>query len=519
MLTQSKGWLAISTDGFAAMNAARPPEHLVKELVQNALDSIAEGEPGQINLNYGYHQGQFYIECRDNGSGIECLSDLRVVYLTHKTDSHLKRGRFGRGFKEALCVADYALVQSKGQQIEFLYDGQERVTQENPSGTFRSGTLVKMQMAWPPETKLKLDHYFRQFLIPEGIQFRLNGIPLVTRPSQYRVATPLTTEVYDYQAQSWKNPRRKTSIHLIPSQADEIPMIYEMGIPVAPVEWTVPFHCNIQQRVPMNPNRDAVATGYPLKLHVACLPILLESMDSETVRQDWVGNAGKKCDQAVKQQIITKAFGGNIARSVPKTGARQFDEDARELGVEIVKTSQTSGGFREMLKELVPTAREVVQKDEVQKAAEATASGFAPTQPLLEQDPRQMWIERQGGIDHVNRCLDFAVWFCQQLLDSYPFPLRRVTGKVAVNPEGRQRFVAHWSSENVLTLALDHDELWRNPLGPESLEVFIHEAAHAMNMHHGEDFRREVERLAGVAAYVMLKEYSWIVSKYYYLLQ
>ncbi|MBV5262413.1 hypothetical protein FLX56_29005 [Synechococcus moorigangaii CMS01] len=100
------------------------------------------------------------------------------------------------------------------------------------------------------------------------------------------MAISLPTEVYDYQAQSWKKPRRKTTIHLIPSQADETPMIYEMGIPVAPVEWTLPFHCNIQQRVPMNPNRDAVATGYPLKLHVACLPILLESMDSETVRQD-----------------------------------------------------------------------------------------------------------------------------------------------------------------------------------------------------------------------------------------
>ena len=41
MTHDSSGWLAISTDGFAAMNAARPPEHLVKELVQNSLDSLA----------------------------------------------------------------------------------------------------------------------------------------------------------------------------------------------------------------------------------------------------------------------------------------------------------------------------------------------------------------------------------------------------------------------------------------------------------------------------------------------
>lgn len=513
--SQSQGWLAISTEGFAAMNAARPPEHLVKELVQNALDSIALGEPGQIALNYGYSQNCFFVECSDNGSGIDCLSDLRVVYLTHKTDSHLKRGRFGRGFKEALCVADYALVQSKGQQIEFLRDhGGDRITRESPSGSAQRGTLVKMQMAWSPETKKQLDHYFQQFLIPQEIQFRLNGSLLAPRPIHHALDTSLTTEVYDYQGQSWKKPSRKTSLQLIPTQADETPTVYEMGIPVAPVEWTVPFHCNIQQRVPMNPNRDAVATGYPLKLHVACLPTLLALMDSETVRQDWVGNAGKKCAPVIKQQIITKAFGENIARSVPKMGARQFDEDARELGVEIIKTSQTSGGFREMLKELVPTAREVVQKDEVQKAAEATASGFVPAHPLSERDPRQMWIDRQGGIDHVNHCLNFAVWFCQQLLDSYPFSLQRVTGKVAVNLDERRQFIAHWSDENVLTLALDYDELWRNPLGPESLATLIHEAAHAMNMHHGEDFRREVERLAGVAAHVMLTQNQLIQNKY-----
>ena len=40
MNSNDQGWLAISTEGFAAMNAARPPEHLVKELMQNSLDSL-----------------------------------------------------------------------------------------------------------------------------------------------------------------------------------------------------------------------------------------------------------------------------------------------------------------------------------------------------------------------------------------------------------------------------------------------------------------------------------------------
>jgi hypothetical protein len=32
-------WLAVGTDGLASMNAGREPAHLLKELVQNAMDA------------------------------------------------------------------------------------------------------------------------------------------------------------------------------------------------------------------------------------------------------------------------------------------------------------------------------------------------------------------------------------------------------------------------------------------------------------------------------------------------
>ena len=94
------------------MNAARPPEHLIKELVQNSVDSFGDKQSGRIRLKYFFANAKVEVVCEDNGSGIANLGDLRVVYLTNKTDSHLKRGRFGRGFKEALCIADQASVVS-----------------------------------------------------------------------------------------------------------------------------------------------------------------------------------------------------------------------------------------------------------------------------------------------------------------------------------------------------------------------------------------------------------------------
>ena len=519
MSTNIQGWLAISTDGFAAMNAARPPEHLVKELVQNALDSFADGQLGRIQLQFRHWGDHLSVDCEDNGSGIDALADLRVVYLTHKTDSHRKRGRFGRGFKEALCIAQQAQVVSGSQRLEFLRDNGERVTRQSQLATPLSGTRVSMQMPWSAEICEQLQGYFARFLVPEGIALEVNDQRIEPRPALHRIDTSLTTEVYDTGSQSWKKPNRRTTIQLVPCAANESPTIYEMGIPVAALDWSVPFHCDIQQRVPMNPNRDAVASGYPLKLHVACLPTLLDGMGEATVKEDWVGAAARRCDGEVQKRIIERAFGRNIARSVPRVGARHFDEDARELGVQVINTAQASGGFREILKLHVPSAQEVVRCDEASKAEQAGSKGFSIAEALRATDGRGRWIEQQGGVQHVASCLTFAVWFCQQLVNSCDETQDPVTGKLTLNPSLPRQLYAHWSSSNVLTLALDQACFWQAPFGAESLKILIHEAAHAMNMHHGYEFRTEVERLAGVAASLMLHQGPEIQSRFPSLLQ
>jgi hypothetical protein len=324
----------------------------------------------------------------------------------------------------------------------------------------------------------------------------------------------LSTEVYDPTSQSWKKPSRRTTIHLVPTAEHEQPTIYEMGIPVAALDWSLAYHCDIQQRVPMNPNRDAVASGYPAKLHVACLPTLLEEMDASTVKDDWVGTAGRRCATEVQQQILVRAFGDNIARSVPRMGSRHFDEDARDLGIQVVNTAQASGGFREMLKLHVPSAQEVVRRDERRKAEQAGDDGFSVQSAVHAADERLQLIERHGGIARVQRCLDFAVWFCQQLVDHGPVRQQRVRGQLTRNYDGSRSLYAHWSATNVLTLAIDQPCFWLEPLGAETLKILIHEAAHAMNMHHGYEFRVEVERLAGVAAHVMFQRGAEIRAQF-----
>lgn len=179
-MSEGAGWLQISTAGFAALNQSRPTEHLVKELVQNSLDAV-QSTGGVVELNYHHDGRNFHVACRDTGAGIDDLAAMRVVYLTFKTDSHLKRGRFGRGFKEILSVARSATIVSGSKEIHFFEENGRQVTREMEAGSPASGTQVSMAFDWPAETVGQFDAYFDRLLVPNNIKLLLNGWPSTLR--------------------------------------------------------------------------------------------------------------------------------------------------------------------------------------------------------------------------------------------------------------------------------------------------------------------------------------------------
>lgn len=512
-------WLSVSTDGFASMNAGRDPAHLVKELVQNALDALGE-QPGTVQLTLAAlaQPSRMLITCIDDGKGMENLRDIRTVFHTTKTDSHLQRGRMGRGFKEMLCLAQWAVVESGLQKVEFGIEARRRLTRQHViDGPPIRGMRVSMQMPWPAERISQLQAYFQSFLPPGQVRLVVNGSIIAPRPVSHRVEASLPTELLE--SGRWIRPVRKTLIELVPALEGEAPTVYELGIPVCPIEWTAAYHANVLQRVPMNPCRDAVASGYLQKLHRVCLQVLLPEMPDEQAREDWVGTAAPHCTQEVQKVLIERAFGSNIARSVPKMGARQFDEDARDLGVQVIDLRQTCGGFRQVLKDHVPTTKELVDQHDRQRFEAAAATSFdlphwQEAEGQVVQRRRRL-IELAGGMERITRVMEFARWFCQGLLADYGDAAVCSVTVALLEPVGA---VATWNQRDVLTLGLDTPWLWTHPMGQQSLSVLIHEVAHHQNAHHGRDFHQELESLAGRACRLMLLEAEQIRLRFGQLL-
>lgn len=521
------GWLNVSIEGFAEQNAARPIEHLVKELVQNSLDSIESGE-GKITLHTDQNsaststatatsnseRGKTWIVCKDNGIGIKEIENIRTVFWTSKQDSHLKRGRMGRGFKELLCLSKEVKVKSLNKQAHFKIDDQNNhkldiLELETP----RDGTIVEMLVSLSKEEiSGKLKNYFQKLLIPKNCQFSIENLQVPPRDPKYSIQGTLTTEAFE--AGKWVKPQKKTQIEihkLLDSETQGL--IFEMGIPVCPVEWDLPYHVNILQRVPMNPNRDAVMPGYAAKIHRCCLPTLVNELNSEQSRATWVGEAALQSqDPTLQKKVLEKAFGENLARAVPGFGKFDHNADAQEMtGAKILYTNQLSGGFRELAKLHLPTSKQVA------KSAQDHAAQTAATNKVdldRAQDKAQLLIQRYTK-SKIKKICEFHKFLADEILKRvFKNGAPKCTVQTAIMANVAE---ATWSNQSsILTLALDLDRIWETPFHQDNFSLLIHEVAHELAAHHGHSFADALEQCGGACCLSIIEnqeEISRIMSE------
>ncbi len=472
--------------------------------MQNALDSVGSaGRIGLVVTPTGPRTAS--VRCADDGSGAEDLTQLNVVFVTGKKDGVTQRGRMGRGFKELLSIATRARVRSRDQELLFTVgDGGARRVVHQRGMDWHHGFEAAMEIEHDDVDK-DLAGYFQSFLLPAGVTLTVNASPVPVRPVYREVEARLTTE--RFAKGRWEKPTLATRVHLVAVREGETPLVYEMGIPVCAVEWSEPYHCDVQQRCPMNPNRDAVMSGYPARLHRACLPALLPEMTTERALAAWVGEAAQTATNDVQKAVVVKAFGEGVVRAVPVTGKFDHNADAEELGSTVVHSAHMTGGFRKLLQQQVPTAA-AVAKEAMQRRAELATEASLGRDDVMALDlmadlpdaPEATKAIMRFGREAVLARMDFAQWFGEAVVECRYRQFRAVPVKVAY----LENIAATWSLGGTLTLSLAFEGFWDSPFERGSFELLLHELAHHEAFHHGRSFPKEVEAYAGAAAEVML---------------
>ena len=481
---QLDDWLAVSTEGFAQRQLDRPPAHLVKELIQNALDATEGLKEGLVRIvikpETVKRKTLCVIAVSDNGHGIDDPKDLRTLYSSGKEDSFHLRGRMGQGAKEILCLARYASVTSKRHHIDFTHEQGQRVTKIRELSKAYPGTLVTMGLPWDAKEIGAIEAYLHTLIPPAKRKIYVNSTLLAPRKATTSLQDlELKTEVFENGR--WARRIRTGTIDLLQTRAGEAPMIFEMGIPVCSIDWPQPFHINVHMRIPMNPRRDAVATGYMKDVYRQILPHLMDTLSAEELRNEWVSEAIEDLPPETQKNVITRAFGDKAVRSTPTMGRHDFDSDAREIGYTPIQTRLLPKGLRTAAETHLQSSRDV----EFERRA-VVAAAVATDSPATARDERiKTWCR----------------WLAQEVLGK-PILVNIVQTLIINGHEA----AAAWHDGGILALNTGSRDRWVNPFEPEAIGLLVHEMAHEIAMHHGDDFRRAVEKIAGRVATVFLEQ-------------
>jgi hypothetical protein len=253
---------------------------------------------------------------------------------------------------------------------------------------------------------------------------------------------------------------------------------------------TPALRVSVSDNVPMNPRRDAVASGYLRRLYGHVLPHLLPRLTPEQLRDEWVSQSLDTVEAPVEQDIVSRAFGDNAVRSVPVAGKHDFGSDARELGYTPVDTPLLPSGLRASTRQFLTTSR-AVELEHRQAVAVAAEQAITPTTP------------------HDDLLITWYRWVASEVTG---IPVIVTITPEIQTPSGAACLA--WRSEGELLLSAQHRVEWDRPFEPIALGHLAHETAHHLAEHHGDGFRKAVQLMGGRIARLCLDRSAEILSRF-----
>ena len=336
--------IEVSLAGMRELHIGRHPAELIKELVQNAFD---EDSANCCTVKVHYESGEgTLVVVSDNGDGFKDVRDVWTLLGTNpKRRLVNKRGRFNSGDKEVLAVAIWAKVETVGFSVFFPKSG-GRTSKKNNR---KSGTVFSVLMPWDGAQAEDLVDRLRLIRPPQDFTYKVNGeavahpTPLVTHEAT------LETVLQDGPGEPMRKTRRRTMIQVSkPVSPDGTGMIYEMGIPIQPIE--PPYDVDIQQKVPMPPNRDTVRESYLQDVYAEVLNAMHPKMADKEFGETWVRTAtedNRLTEEAAKETVRSRYGDKVVIWSTDKPS----NLEALDNGYEVLHPRTMSAEEREQLRE------------------------------------------------------------------------------------------------------------------------------------------------------------------------
>lgn len=328
---------------------------VVQELVQNALDTNAKNISVTISPVPNAAKVSLVVT-DDDPDGFEDLRHAYTLFAESPKKAHAElRGRFDLGEKLVIAVCDFAQITTTTGRVIFEHGKRTKERTYRTSGTEFWGTLrmTRDQIA-------AMEATVERIIPSPHVTLTLNGEKLPARKPVTEFETTLETEVAD-ESGVLRRRQRKTIVRVYEPIRGEEPTLYELGLPVVALDGDR-FCYDVQQRVPVNMERDNVPPAYLRSLRVAAANALHDRItptDANTWMRDALRDA--RVEPATVRAAVTARFGERVVAYDPSD--KEANSRAAAEGYTVVHGAQLSGDEWENVRKvdgLLPAAGKVL---------------------------------------------------------------------------------------------------------------------------------------------------------------
>lgn len=291
----------------------------------------------------------------------------------------------------------------------------------------------------------------------------------------------LPTELAD-DAGILRSRKRETTVNLYAVQPAEKAMLYEMGIPVVPIDENLKWHVDIQQKVPLNIERDNVTPSYLKTLYTAVLTEKVAEVSEEDASAAWVTTAmeNEKTDKTLVKKVFEIRFGKSAVLY------DHTDAGSNKEAVAAGKTVVPRGALTKDMRKNVLAAG-------VKKASEEHSTKFRGSDKVIPED--QMTKEQK-------QFRSFIQTVAPLVLPEHPLKGTKFVNDDDSDMKGCTNWLDPAGFTFTVNVAYQNVSDWA-----DNYALFIHELAHfyvQRNDHLFEGFWRAMERMGGRLASVSL---------------
>jgi hypothetical protein len=324
-----KQWFDIDRAGLGKQAEEQGKGRLVGELVQNALD-----EPGvtKIDVTLAQVPGQALADLTVEDDAPEGFHDLTHAYTlfapSNKRGDAEKRGQFNLGEKLVLAVCTRASICTTKGTI--LFDPDQGRT-EQPDQKRERGSVFEGRIKMTAVEYTQVCDYLRSLLLPDGIAVTFNGDLLLPRKPVHTFQASLETQIADSKG-VMRPTTRKTVVSLYEPLPGEVAHLYEMGLPI--VETSDKWHINVQQKIPLNKDRNNVPPRYLKAVRTLVVNEMHGQLTEDDANADWVRQASSdpNCSEEAIKKVLNLRFGDKFC---------SFDPNDKEAGKHFVAQGGT----------------------------------------------------------------------------------------------------------------------------------------------------------------------------------